>query len=184
MYKVLITIALVCSQISPSSHVLADSMAIHPPATDSPLSKAAVDYQAFQKLSIAAYKHRADRLVDLDSFLAMAKDPDTIILDTRSVQMYQRRHLRGAVHLNFSDFTNDKLAKLIPTKNTRILIYCNNNFTDDPDSFALKLSPLALNIPTFINLFGYGYANVYELQEGVSVYDVRLQFGGTNKLKP
>jgi hypothetical protein len=32
---------------------------------------------------------------------------------------------------------------------------------------------MALNIHTYINLYGYGYKNVYELSELVGVYDGR-----------
>ena len=38
---------------------------------------------------------------------------------------------------------------------------------------------LALNIPTYINLYGYGYRNVYELNELVGVRDPRVEFEGT-----
>ena len=93
----------------------------------------------------------------------MAEEKNTIILDTRSEKMYKAKHIKGAVHLNFSDFTAGKLAKVITSKDTKILIYCNNNLDKDETFFARKSAPLALNIPTFINLFGYGYKNVYEL---------------------
>ena len=38
---------------------------------------------------------------------------------------------------------------------------------------------LALNIPTFINLYGYGYRNIYELDELVHINDPRIEFEGT-----
>ncbi|HMU95988.1 MAG TPA: rhodanese-like domain-containing protein, partial [Elusimicrobiota bacterium] len=38
---------------------------------------------------------------------------------------------------------------------------------------------LALNIPTYINLYGYGYRNVYELNELVDVKDPRIEFEGS-----
>ena len=38
---------------------------------------------------------------------------------------------------------------------------------------------MALNIPTYINLYGYGYKNVYELDELVNVGDPRIKFEGT-----
>ena len=79
---------------------------------------------------------------------------------------------KGAVHLNFSDFAEEKLEKVIPSKETRILIYCNNNIDSPLEALADKSLPLALNIPTYINLFGYGYQNVYELATRVA--DVRL----------
>lgn len=54
------------------------------------------------------------------------------------------------------------LAELIGAKNRRILIYCNNNFSEKVAPVVLKSAPLALNVPTFINLYGYGYENIYE----------------------
>ena len=82
----------------------------------------------------------------------------------------------GAVNLPFSDFTQAKLDKLLGDKSKRILIYCNNNFSDDIEPVPLKRVELALNIPTFINLFGYGYENIYELEEVLSVEDERIRF--------
>ena len=38
---------------------------------------------------------------------------------------------------------------------------------------------MALNVPTYINLYGYGYQNVYELDELVNVSDQRIEFEGT-----
>ncbi|HNB99804.1 MAG TPA: rhodanese-like domain-containing protein, partial [Leptospiraceae bacterium] len=116
-----------------------------------------------------------------------------IILDTRSPAMYKSKHIKGAVHLNFSDFTQRNLARVIPSFDTKVLIYCNNNFEDDQVNFASKIAAppvannttpitLALNIPTYINLYGYGYKNVYELKELVSVRDERISFEGTSVL--
>ena len=157
-----------------------------------PTSK--VDFDAYEILAKEVKEYRKDRLVNLNKFLSLSKEPKTIILDTRSTEMYNRKHVKGAIHLNFSDFTQDNLRRLIPDLNTRILIYCNNNFDDDPLRFATKSmrprSPnqkeitLALNIPTFINLYGYGYKNVYELADLVSVFDQAIVFEGTDAPKP
>ena len=73
--------------------------------------------------------------------------------------------------LDFTDFTADNLARTIPNPNTRILIYCNNNFTNNRRPVVTKALPLALNIQTFINLYGYGYKNVWELGEAVDMDD-------------
>ena len=93
----------------------------------------------------------------------MAAEPNTIILDARSRYAFEMGHIEGAVNLPFSDFTDEKLAEVIPSKQTRVLIYCNNNFSDDAEPIPLKRISLALNIPTFINLYGYGYEDIYEL---------------------
>ncbi len=142
------------------------------------IEPAQVDFLGFSLMTKEVEAHRADRLVKVGKFVKMSGEENTIILDTRSARNYAGRHIKGAIHLNFSEFSEEKLAKLIPNKDTRILIYCNNNFKDDPMTMVLKSAPLALNIPTFINLYGYGYKNVYELSEFLSVKDARLKFEG------
>ena len=106
--------------------------------------------------------------------------------------MYDKKHIKGALHLNFSDFSVSNLAKVIPDTNTTILIYCNNNFNGDEIHFASKMViiptseenkkktlSLALNIPTYINLYGYGYKDIYELDELMSIFDQRITYEGT-----
>jgi len=173
--------------------------------------KARVNYKEFNQLVQEVDSHRAKRLVSFNQFLNMAKDSNTVILDTRSKLRYNRKHVKGAIHLNFSDFTQDALYQLIPPHpKTRILIYCNNNFDYEeldmpskafiPKKFELEIKKisldlnskalvdfpapkeertLALNIPTYINLYGYGYRNIYELDELVSIFDKRLEMEGT-----
>ncbi len=156
-------------------------------------TKSLVSYADFLALTKEVEAHRAARKVDLDAFLAMSKEDNTIILDTRSKEMYDLQHIEGAIHLSFTDFTHDNLRNLIPDVNTRILIYCNNNFEGNQLAFASKVSRpipvsslkmrkkpimLALNVPTYINLYGYGYDNIYELDELVHVTDDRVDFGG------
>lgn len=169
-------------------------------AQDAGYPKAKVSFADFAQLIQEVEPHRASRLVDLPTFLAMSREPDTIILDARSTFRFERIHLQGARHLAFTDFTQESLAKVIPSLDTRILIYCNNNFEGNQTDFASKIaSPrtinnlkatsqlaaqekplmMALNIPTYITLYGYGYRNVYELNELVQVSDPRITFEGT-----
>ncbi|MFN0176219.1 MAG: rhodanese-like domain-containing protein [Saprospiraceae bacterium] len=154
-----------------------------------------VDFDAFVALAAEVQPYRKSRLVNLDRFLELAKQPNTIILDTRTQQFYNLKHVKGAKHLNFSDFTIANLAGVIPSPETTVLIYCNNNFKGDEMFFASKIAPppgtarsggtenkkpisLALNIPTFINLYGYGYRNVYELESMIHINDPRIEFEG------
>lgn len=162
--------------------------------------KARVSFDDFKKLVAEVESHRAERLVDLDTFLKMSQEPGVIILDTRSAFRFERIHLKGARHLSFTDFTQSELRKVIPSPETKILIYCNNNFDGNPIDFASKMvvpqarpaNPvateivaeakpvmMALNVPTYINLYGYGYRNVYELKELVKVTDPRVTFEGS-----
>lgn len=156
---------------------------------------AKVDFDVFENLTHEVSGYRKERLINFKTFSKYAKNKKTIVLDTRSAEMFARKHIKGAVNLNFSDFTQSNLENIIPTENTRILIYCNNNINDDqinfaPKSYTPKLNflnkkeiTLALNVPTFINLYGYGYKNVYELSELVSVKDNRIKFEGTDVLE-
>lgn len=174
-------------------------------AQETKYPKAKVSFDDFKGLVAEVESHRASRLVDLNTFLAMSKEPGVIILDSRSAFRFDRIHVKGAQHLAFTDFTQDNLAKVIPTFDTKILIYCNNNFDGNQTDFASKVaSPrskagktaagkaaasqfaaqekplmMALNIPTYINLYGYGYRNVYELHELVKVNDPRITFEGS-----
>ncbi|WP_158279710.1 rhodanese-like domain-containing protein [Coraliomargarita sinensis] len=163
-------------------------------------TKAKVSFDDYKSLVAAVESHRESRLIDLNTFLEMSKDPDVIILDSRSAFRYGRLHLKGARHLAFADYTQENLARVIPSSDTKILIYCNNNFEGNQTDLATKVfvpaSPaegglgrefavqkkplmMALNIPTYINLYGYGYRNVYELNELVNVNDPRISFEGS-----
>lgn len=149
------------------------------------LAKAApnskIDYQGFVQLTKELEPVRAKRRVPLEVFNKMAKGKNTIILDTRSKAAFDKIHWKGAVHLNFSDFTDEKLAQVIPNKKTRVLIYCNNNFETKQPALVQKRVELALNIPTFVNLHGYGYRNVYELADVLKLDDPRVSLESSPK---
>lgn len=162
--------------------------------------KAKVSFDDYKTLVAEVESHRRSRLIDLDTFLAMSREEGVIVLDCRSDFRYERIHVKGAKHLAFTEFTEKNLAAVIPDHTTKILIYCNNNFAGEPVNFASKVAPprprpgqqaasqfaaeakplmMALNIPTFIALYGYGYHDVYELDELVNVTDPRITLEGT-----
>jgi phage shock protein E len=129
---------------------------------EAPRPAASIDYAGFQNLTQDVDAYRAQRLISLADFQRMAREPNTIVLDARSADAYARGHIDGAVNLPFTDFTDQSLRETLRDPNVRILIYCNNNFSNNEAPVMLKALPLALNIQTFINLYGYGYRNVYE----------------------
>ena len=142
------------------------------PLQAAPDSKPQIDYPGFLDLSNEVAAVRAERLIDLTEFRQRAAKPDTLILDTRSAAAFAEGHMAGAINLPFSDFTDAKLRAVIGDNFDReILIYCNNNFSNNIRPIMTKRAPLALNIPTFINLFGYGYRNIYELGTIVDLFD-------------
>lgn len=141
----------------------------------------ATDINSFLTMSNKISKIRQTRLISIQEFNKMSEEEGTIILDSRSAKAFQKVHVKGAINVNFSDFTEEKLKKIIPSKETRILIYCNNNFISEMESLLDKRRPLALNIPTFINLYGYGYENIFELKDRIPDVDERVRLVGEEK---
>ena len=139
-----------------------------------------VDIQTFLNDAHAVEIQRVDRVIDQDMFLKKAAEKGTIVLDARSADKFAMLHVKDAVSLPFTDFTEESLAKIFPDKNTRILIYCNNNFDNAPRSMELKKAGASLNISTLISLQTYGYKNVYELGGYIDVKQSKLPFAGSD----
>lgn len=139
-----------------------------------------IDYEGFATITETLALERQMQRVSEETFIRMAADPSTIVLDARSRDRYERIHVTGAIHLALTDFTEESLQQVIPDKNTRILIYCNNNFENESVNFASKMAVVALNIQTFINLRAYGYTNVHELGPKLDIHTTRIAFSGTD----
>jgi hypothetical protein len=137
-----------------------------------------IDYPAFQDNVTSVRELRDKRRVTEAQFLRMAADPGTIILDARSREKFELLHVKGARNLSLPDITAEELAKIVPSKSTRILIYCNNNFLNEPRAFPTKAPAASLNIHTINVLFAYGYTNVYELGPLIDVQRTRIPFAG------
>jgi phage shock protein E len=148
------------------------------PAQPAVIPNAHIDAAGHRRAVIEATRLRETRRLTEERFLELAADPSTVVLDARSADKFKLRHIKGAVNLPFTDFTADALAKVIPAKDTRVLIYCNNNFGADPAAFPGKRIEAALNLSTFANLAIYGYTNVFELGPFLDVRTTRIPFEG------
>jgi phage shock protein E len=133
-----------------------------------------IDYAGFQQLTGDVAPYRQSRLLSWGDFEVAARQPGALVLDARSADAYAAGHIRGAVNLPFTDFTAASLAGVIGNRDRPILIYCNNNFSNNKVPVQTKAVQLALNIQTFINLVGYGYPNVRELNEVVDFTDPKV----------
>lgn len=162
--------ALVLATLLGSLPVRADA----PPTIPNPK----IDYQTYLRRAAETEALRASRRVTEAEFARLAAEPGTVVLDARSADKYRLRHIRGAVSLPFTDFTASELARVIPSKTSRVLIYCNNNFEGDERAFATKAAPASLNISTFVSLVIYGYRNVYELGPMIDVEHTTLVLEG------
>lgn len=145
------------------------------------------DSEGFLKAAQDAESSRLSRRIDEATFARMAEEPETIVLDARSSEHWKQLRVRGSLNLPYTDFSASALERIIPSRDTRVLIYCRNNIRDTrpaspvriqpqrtfpyPDEFDPPQIPKAfaagLNIPTFITLHIYGYTNVWELNAAV-----------------
>ena len=137
-----------------------------------------IDMPGYLAVAKEAAAWRETHRVSEEEFIRMSREPDTIILDARSAEKYELLHIRGAINLSFPDITIDSLRECIPDPNTRILIYCNNNFENAPKPFPSKIARASLNLSTFIALYSYGYRNVYELAPLIPIQTSKLEFEG------
>lgn len=157
------------------------------PGEDRPKRSYACDYDGFLDLAKEIQGHRDQHLVELEQFIAMAEEPGTIVIDSRSEKHFAAVHIAGSVNLPYTSFSDQALREVIPDRSTRILIYCRNNLVDSskPNNGAefdipfRKERPVGLNIPTVITLYAYGYQNVWELNSVIDIADPKVTLVGT-----
>src|SRR5438445_5828246 len=144
----------------------------------------AIDMPGYLAVAKEAAVYRESRRVSEEEFIRMSGQPDTIVLDARSRTKFDELHIRGAINLSFPDITVDSLPQTIPSRNTRVLIYCNNNFTGGRSAFPSKIARASLNLSTFIALYSYGYRNIYELGPLIDIKNTKLEFDGVTPARP
>lgn len=64
-------------------------------------------------------------------------------------------------------------------KSSRIVIYGNNNFENEPRALPGKMAAASLNLYTFNTLYSYWYKNVYELGPLIDIKKSVLTFEGS-----
>ena len=139
-----------------------------------------IDMAAYLAVAGEAARHRAQRRLDVAAFERMRRTPGSIVLDARSAEKFARAHVAGAINLPFPDIDIASLARVLPDKEARILIYCNNNFANAEKAFPRKRLDASLNLSTYIALYSYGYRNVYELGPLLDARDPGLPMAGSD----
>ena len=176
MYRVLalplLVLGAATATAAPASRAAAPPAAVAPPLLNPQMS-----YDGYRTLIEEVRPYRLSRLIDWESFAAAARSPNVLILDARSERQFAAGHIEGAVNVPLTEFSDELLAEVIgPDRNRPILIYCNNNFSDDRPPVMLKSGRLALNLSTFVHLVGYGYRNIRELNDVVTMDDPRIHW--------
>ncbi len=166
----------------------------------------ACDSDRFLEIAQGVEDIRKRNRLSEEEFAKAALEPGTIVLDARGKEFFEKLHIAGSVNLPYTHFSAINLDWIIPTKKTRILIYCRNNLINTPESFPVtpakpeafeirvidgreievpieyeppelpKNAAAGLNIPTFITLHSYGYENIWELDDIVNPNDSHIQF--------
>ena len=141
----------------------------------------------------AAKDHRDSRKLSEIEFANMMSEEGVVILDPRGRPFHANYHIKGSVNLPYTYFDPKSVASVIPSKKTKVLIYCRNNISEDflkSKNPAKKLNgsseieqfevpktvSAALTIPTYITLYQYGYRNVWELSDVVNPKTSRIEF--------
>ena len=163
-------------RILPVVFVLA--VCVVPAVADDVPPNPAIDMDGHIRITREAALLRESRRVSEAEFIRMSHEPGTVVLDARSHEMYELLHVKGAINLSFPDIAYETLARLLPDRNTRILIYCNNNFRGPGTErvFMSKAPPTSLNLSTFVTLYAYGYRNVWELAPLIELGKSKLEF--------
>jgi hypothetical protein len=117
---------------------------------------------------------RKSRHLTEDQFLQAMAEPGVVLLDTRNAAAYKLRHVKDAVNLSLPDLSAASVAPLVPAKSTKVLVYGSNNFPEAA-SPAPAASP---KISAFVNLYTYGYTNIFELGPVVDVKTTKLPLAG------
>lgn len=73
-----------------------------------------------------------------------------ILLDAREWSEYKVSHLKNAIHVGYDEFKIESVQKKIPSKNTRIVVYCSLGIRSN--SIANRLKKAGYN--NVENLFG------------------------------
>ena len=154
----------------------AAALAATTPATAAVPANPQIDFAAFARLARKLEPIRARRRIPLAQFQALAMSGKAIILDARSADAFAAGHIDGAINLPLTDFAAQALAIALPDRKRAVLIYCNNNFTNNVAPVMLKSVAVSLNIQTFINLDAYGYRNVWELADRVDFNDPKVRW--------
>ena len=83
------------------------------PGGSPPLLNPQIDYDGYRALIEEVRPYRLARLIDWDTFVAAAAEPDVLILDARSAEQFAAGHISGAVNVPLPEFSEERLAEVI-----------------------------------------------------------------------
>ncbi len=93
--------------------------------------------------------------LDLPGFLALKEKGAVAVLDVRSKDSYDRRHLAGSLNAPLTDLTEKNLPALAPDKDAPVVLVCDFTF------FPTRM--LSMTLQAYPVLKSQGYKNIYRL---------------------
>ncbi len=88
------------------------------------------------------------------------QEETVILIDLRSSSDFEKSHISGAISIPATELTEKSLRQVIPSKESRVVTYCDNNF-----SLSRKVALTTIADPTIKQL---GYKNTFILQSSLS----------------
>ncbi len=80
-----------------------------------------------------------------------------VLIDLRAKEAFEHAHIRGAINIPIEDLTLEHLKTRVANRNTRIVVYCANNFR-----MTRMIALTTLGYPAIEQL---GYRNVFRLED-------------------
>lgn len=119
----------------------------------------------------SALSEEWNRFASFESVLKWLKRGDVLIIDVRPQYDFDEYHISGAINLPLTDITRGSLARVVPSKGSRIVIYCDNNF-------AYPARRLALTTMAYPTIKQLGYSNTFILESSDSLDEFPLPLEG------
>lgn len=93
------------------------------------------------------------RNINVDVFSKMIKWANTYIIDFRDKEEFLENKIEGSINLSIEEI--DKILKIIPNKNSKIIVCCSRGIR---------------SIAAGEHICELGYKNVYNLDGGISIF--------------
>ena len=84
-------------------------------------------------------------------------EESVVLIDLRAKESYDAAHIRGAINLAIESLTTENLQKIVPNSDSRIVVYCANNF--------MPTRMIALTTLGYPAIEQLGYRNVHRLED-------------------
>lgn len=116
-----------------------------------PEKKPEIDPERFKSLLPEESEHE----LDLDGYLDLQKSGAFTVLDVRSKESFEQRHIKNSINIPLTDLTEHTLAEKIPNRSVPVIIVCDYSFA--------PVRMIAMTMQAYPVLKASGYHEIYRL---------------------